>query len=121
MQKPLFRRFLILFSVFLGIWIAVQYLFPLAMPFLLGAGLAFASEPLVKFCRKRLHLPRGFSSGIGVTATLLLTVALLIFMAALLVRELSLLAGIVPDLGETTRQGLALLESWLLGLINRTP
>lgn len=121
MQKPLLRRFLILLAGFLGIWLAVRYLFPLAMPFLLGAGLALAAEPLVKFCQKRLRLPRGAAAGIGVTVTLLLTIALLILLAALLVRELSLLAGIIPDLGETARQGLALLESWLLGLINRTP
>ena len=121
MQKPLFQRFLILITVFLGIWLALRYLFPLAMPFLLGAGLAFAAEPLVRLSQKYARLPRSISAGIGVTVTLLLTVALVIFLAALLVRELSLLAGIVPDLGETVRQGLALLESWLLGLINRTP
>ena len=121
MQTPLFRRIFTLIAGFLGIWLGVRYLLPLITPFLLGAGLALAAEPLVLLCRKQLHLPRGVSAGIGVTVILLLTIALLIFLAALLVRELSLLAGIVPDLGETARQGLALLESWLLGLINRTP
>lgn len=121
MQSPLFRRIFTLIVGFLVIWLAVRYLLPLLIPFLLGAGLALAAEPLVLLCRKRLHLPRGVSAGIGVTVILFLTISLLIFLAALLVRELSLLAGIVPDLGDTARQGLALLESWLLGLINRTP
>ena len=121
MQKLPFRRFLMLLAGFLGIWLAVRYLFPLIMPFLLGLGLAAAGEPLVRFCRKRLRLPRSAATGIGISVTLLLTVSLLILLATLLVRELSLLAGIVPDLGETVRQGLALLESWILGLINRTP
>lgn len=121
MQKPLVRRLFLLLSVFFGVWLGMRCLFPLILPFLLGTGLALAAEPLVRLGQNRLRLSRGLSTGIGVTVALILAAGLLILLAALLVRELSLLAGIVPDLGETTRNGIALLESWLLGLIRKTP
>lgn len=121
MARPVFRKFIILFGVFLAIWLGIRYLLPLALPFLIGTGLALAADPLVRLCQNRLHLPRGAAAGIGVSVTLLLTVSLLIILAALLVRELSALAGILPNLEDTARQGLSLLESWLLGIAGRTP
>ena len=121
MPRPIYRKFVVLLGTFLAIWLGIRYLLPLAFPFLLGAGLALAADPLVRFCQKRLRFPRAAAAGVGVSVTLLLTVALLIILAALLVRELSILAGVVPNLEDTARQGLSLLESWLLGIANRTP
>lgn len=121
MSRPVFRKFFILLGTFLAICLGIRYLLPLLFPFLLGTGLALAADPLVRFCQKRLHFPRAAATGVGVSVTLLLTVALLIILAALLVRELSILAGVVPNLEDTARQGLSLLESWLLGIVNRTP
>ena len=98
MARPVFRKFIILFGVFLAIWLGIRYLLPLALPFLIGTGLALVADPLVRLCQNRLHLPRGAAAGIGVSVTLLLTVSLLIILAALLVRELSALAGVLPNL-----------------------
>ena len=47
---------------------SAKYLLPLFLPFLLGAGLAVAAEPLVAFLSNRLRLRRGIASGIGITA-----------------------------------------------------
>lgn len=119
MPQPVFRKILILLGVFLAAWIGVRYLLPFLLPFLVGGGLALAADPLVRFCAKKL--PRGISAGIGVSVTLVLILGVLLLLAALLVRELTVLAGIVPNLEDTIRQGLSLLESWLLNLIGRTP
>ncbi len=121
MFRPNFQKFLILSGIILGVYLGIRYFLPLALPFLLGAGLAAAAEPLVSFCEKRLRIPRGGAAGLGVSATLLLTAAAVVLLAALLVRELTVLAGVVPDLEQTVRDGLSLLEQWLLGLVNRTP
>ena len=54
MARPVFRKFIILFGVFLAIWLGIRYLLPLALPFLIGTGLALAADPLVHhvlFCQ----------------------------------------------------------------------
>ena len=38
-----------------------------------------------------------------------------------MVRELGILAGILPDLTETARSGITLLRSWLMDMTDRTP
>lgn len=121
MQQMLFRKYLVLPVAFLAAWLGLKYLFPPALPFLMGTGLAFAAEPFVRFGQKYLRLPRMAAAGAGVTVALLLAVGVVVILSALLVRELSVLAGIFPNVEDTLRQGLSLLEAWLLGLVNNTP
>ena len=47
--------------VFLGVWLGGKYLLPLAMPFLLGSGLALMAEPAVGFLSRKL--PRAAAAG----------------------------------------------------------
>lgn len=103
------------------LWLGIRYLLPLLLPFLLGALLALAAEPLVGFFHKKARLPRAAATGIGVSMTLVLLALLVMVLAALLLRELGALAGVVPDLEDTAVQGMSLLEQWLLGLVSRTP
>lgn len=105
----------------LAVWLGGKYILPLALPFLLGFLLALAAEPGVRLLHSRCRLGRGLSAFLGVTVTLVLltTVALLLF--SLLVRELGYLAGILPDLEQTARQGLTSLEDWFLGLAMSAP
>ncbi len=105
----------------LSIWVGLRFLLPIAMPFLLAALLALAAEPLTRNLNRHFRLPRGIASGIGVTATLLLTVLILLSLCALLVRELGSLAGILPDLENATLEGLDSLELWLLHLAQKAP
>ena len=44
-------------------YFGARYLLPVLMPFLLGAGLALAAEPLVALLGRKL--PRGAATGIG--------------------------------------------------------
>ena len=106
-------------GIFLLVWLGLRYLFPLCTPFLLGGLLALAAEPAVRFLERRL--PRLAAAGIGVGATLVLLTCLLILLAALLMREVSLLATALPDLEKTAVSGLATLKDLLTGLADRTP
>lgn len=110
-----------LLLIFVGLWLCLRYLLPIAMPFLMAALLALAAEPLVQGLHRYLHLKRGVASAIGIFAALLITVLLLLALCALLIRELGALAGILPDLENATVSGLDSLESWLLGLAQKAP
>lgn len=108
-----------LFVLFL--WVAARYLLPILLPFLLATGLALAAEPLVSVLNRRLHLPRGAASGIGVLLCLMLAVLLVLTLCALLLRQLGNLSGILPDLESTAISGMESLEGFLLTLANRAP
>lgn len=114
-------RYFIPILTILGLWLGIRYLLPIGMPFLLAALLALAAEPLVTFFHKKTGLPRTIATGIGMTVVLVLLILLVMVLAALLLRELGLLAGIVPNLADTAAEGLSLLEQWLLGLVSRAP
>jgi sporulation integral membrane protein YtvI len=103
----------------LGGWFFLKYGLPVLLPFLIGAGLSLAAEPLVGLLDRRL--PRFAASGIGVTVVFVLLITLLILLAAFLIREAGQLAQIMPDLVDSTRQGLGSLRGWLLGLSAKAP
>ena len=115
------RKILILALVFLGMFLGVRYLLPVALPFLLGALVAIAAEPVVRFGTGRLGLPRGLAAGIGVTLTLVLLMGTVSLVGALAVKELGQLAGALPDVQSTAQQGLTLLQDWLIRLAGRLP
>lgn len=108
-------------GMLLVLWLALRYLMPLCLPFLLGTGLALLAEPLVHLLSKRLKLPRSLAAGVGVTAAFSAVAILFLLVCGVLVRELGVLAGILPDLTQTARSGILLLRDWLLGLAERTP
>lgn len=114
-------RILSVLGICLVLWLGGKILLPLCFPFLLGTGLALTAEPAVRFLCTRLNLPRGLAAGIGVTAAFLGLAMLVLLTLAFLVRELGMLAGILPDLTETARSGIALLQNWLMNLAGRTP
>ena len=107
--------------IFLAAFAGLRYFLPFLFPFLMGLGLALAAEPGVRFLCSRLRLPRGLSAGIGVTAAFALVFALILGLAALLVRELGRLSGILPELEQAALSGIGLLEQWLLALSDRFP
>ena len=113
------KTFAALAGAFALAWLALKYLLPLAMPFLLGAALALAAEPLVRLLSRRL--PRAAAAAIGVTTALVLLTAVLILLTALLLKELALLTALLPDLGSAAREGLASLETFLTDLALRSP
>lgn len=104
-----------------AVWLSLRLLLPVSLPFLLGGLLALGAEPMTHFLHTRLRLPRSVAAGISVTAAFcFLAFAVLIF-CALILRELRILAGLLPDLEDTARSGLSTLSNWLLAQISRLP
>ena len=108
-------------GIFLIFWLGIRYFLPLALPFLLGAGLALTAEPMVSFFCRQMHIPRPVSAGIGVSMAFCCIAMLLLMLGAFLIRELGILAGILPNLEDTAMSGLSSLQSWLLELTSHTP
>lgn len=118
-MPPIFKKILSLAVVFVGLWLGVRYVLPVALPFLLGAALALAAEPLVR--RLTVRFPRGVAAGVGVTAALLGTAAIGTVVAAVAVKEVGRLAAVVPDLQDTARQGMVLAQDFLVSAAEQAP
>ena len=114
LKKPL-----VVAAAFAALWWGVRYVLPVVLPFLLGAGLALAAEPLVK--RVAVRFPRGAAAGVGVTAALVGILALAMFLGAMVFKELGNLAAAVPDVGATARQGMVLVRDWAAGVTQQAP
>ncbi len=118
--RPGIKKVVIALACVFGVWLGVRYLLPILMPFALGALLAMAAEPGVRFLSNKLRLPRSAAAGIGVSAVFLVIITLLTMLFAFLIRELGLLTGILPTMEQTVRSGLDALQAWLLDLSMRT-
>lgn len=116
-----FKKPLMILGVFAAMWLMVRYLLPAVFPFVLGTLLAVAAEPLVRFAHGKLRLPRAAAAGVGVTAMLLLLFGILSIAGALLVKEVSRLGTALPKLTDTARQGVVLLEDWLITTAQQAP
>lgn len=115
------KKFVIFGGTLLILWLAARFLLPLFLPFLLGAGLAFASEPAVRFLTERGRLPRALAVGVGVSAALAGLLALMTLVLGLLFRQLRPPENWVPQLTQTVERGITLLQRWLLGFAGDLP
>lgn len=113
------RKYLYLFGGILGFGLAVRYLLPVMLPFLLGTLLALAAEPAVNILTRRL--PRPVASGVGVGATILLLLTLLWLTSALVLRQLRSAAQMLPDLQNTATQGISMIQTQLTQLAGQLP
>lgn len=102
-------------------WLLIRFLLPIALPFGLGLYLALAAEPAVRLLNGRLKLPRQAASAAAVSVVFLLTVTLLVLLAGFLMRQLTRLQDVLPQLEEAARQGLALLRQWLRAAAEKLP
>lgn len=121
MSKKYFQNLPIYATVAVGVWILVRFFLPMLSPFLLAAVLALTAEPLVSALHKKIKLPRSVAAAIGVTVALAIAVLLTVFLCALLIRQMGLLAGVLPDLEDTAMTGLDALENWMLGMAQKAP
>ncbi len=108
-------------AVFAAVWLTGKFLLPLVSPFLLGTALALAAEPMVRFLNRRARMPRMVSTAIGVSMAFCFLALLLLTLCAFALRQLKALAGVLPDLEETARSGLALVQTRLLELASHAP
>lgn len=120
-MRPGTKKTLSILLTFALVWLAVRWLMPLLMPFLLGTALALAAEPMTRFFRDRLRLPRSISTGISVSMAFGLLFLTVLLAAAFVLRELKALAGVLPDLEQTARSGMGMMEDWLRKATSRAP
>lgn len=121
MEKKSYQRIGLLLGIFLGAWLALRYVYPIILPFLLGWGLAALAEPGVKFLERHFHFRRGFATALMVTAAIAGIVTLLLMAAAWGYREsLALMQG-VPGLVEELTGQITLLRDWVLKLVGKAP
>ena len=121
MSAQWIRKGFLVLGAAVAVWLAVRYVLPVSLPFLLGAAVAVAAEPLVQLVRRKCRLSRGLAAGLGVSVTLVLLCAVILLAGALAVRELGRLAKALPDLQGTATQGLQTLENWLTDLAAGAP
>ncbi len=119
-MHPGIRKVFSVFFLFFAVWLALRLVLPLCAPFLLGTVLALAAEPLVNALH-RLHVPRPIGTGIAVTMAFCLLAAVVLLLCAFLVRELTMLAGVLPDLEATAGAGMDMTRTFLLDLSEHTP
>ena len=119
-MRPTVKTSITLLLAFFAVWLIIRFLLPLCFPFLLGALLALAAEPLVAFAQKR-RVPRCVCSGIGVSMAFCFLAMLVLLLCAFTLRELRMAAGVLPDLEDAAKSGIDLLQSWLLELTTHTP
>lgn len=105
----------------LGLWLGVRYVLPLCLPFVLGGALALAAEPGVKVLCRSGRIPRGAASAAAVTAAFAGLALLTVLVLAFLIRELGLLAGVLPELTASARPVLEQLRGRLDTLTRGVP
>ena len=115
------RKALSLTFFAISAWLIFRFLLPVSLPFLLGGALALAAEPMTRFLCGQLRLPRPAAAGLSVTAAFCFLTFVVLVLCALLLRELRILAGLLPNLEDTARSGISTLSQWLLGRIARLP
>lgn len=117
MHASSLKKPLLILLLLAALWLGCKFVLPVLLPFLLGALVALAAEPMVSVGVKRLHMRRGLAAGVGVTLTLVFLAGIVSVVAAVAVKELGNLAGAVPDL----EQGTVVLQDWLVSLADRAP
>lgn len=101
--------------------LALKYLLPLMLPFLLGIGTAAALTPLIRLLQRHFSLRRGISASITVTSVLLALGLLLWLLAKLLLRQIAGLYDRLPALMESAAQGLSAFGYWAQHLADLLP
>ena len=121
MRDPQAKRMGILAAALLGLWLGLRFFLRPLLPFVLGALLAAAVQPAVEFLNRRLRLPRGLASALGVTVLLVLLGALMTLLGAVCCREAALLLGGLPRAAEQLSQRAMGLRGWALEWVSQAP
>ena len=115
------RRYISLAALFAGAILLFRYFLPLVLPFLLGAGLAIAAEPLVGVLCHRVKLKRPFATAIGVSMAFSFLALAVMVLCAFLIRQIRSLTGLLPQLETALHTGMDAADRWLVNLSGRVP
>lgn len=121
MERKGFLRWLIPAGVFLGAWLTIRYLLPIALPFVLGLLAAMAAEPGVRFLEEKCSLPRTLASFLTISTGLVLLAVVLWLLGTVVYRELAALAGWLPTLLESLSETVGRLRQWAGAMADKAP
>ena len=115
------RRLAAVIGVFVGVWLALRYLFPLFLPFLLGLAVALTAEPAGKFFRDQLRWRQSAAFFAAVTLALVLILSVLFLAGAVLVRRAAAMMGPLGDAAQQMSAGIATIRDWGVSLCAQAP
>lgn len=115
------RRSAAVIGVFVGVWLALRYLFPLFMPFLLGLAVAFLAEPAGDFLQERLRWRKNTACAAAVSLLLALVLLGLVVAGAVLLQRAATLAGALGDTARELSAGIGTIRDWAVSLSARAP
>lgn len=111
----------LLAAAVLGMLLAMRWVFPVVLPFLVGFLVAWAAEPLrAKLCRKG-KMPHALGAGLAIALSYALLLGLLWGLGKLAVREMDSLSRALPSLMEDFSEAAEEAEGWLLNLTAKAP
>ena len=119
MYSDFLKKALAAAVIFAALWLGIKYALPVALPFLLGLGLALAAEPLVK--KLSGAIPRGVAAGFGVSATMAGVAAIGALVGAIAVRQVKNLTAVMPDLQNAMGQGMTTVQDFMINLSQNAP
>ncbi len=105
----------------LSAYLAAHYLLPVAVPFLIGALIAWLTDPAVRFLMRKSQMPRWVCSGMTVGLFYLLLGTGLYLLCRQILLELTELGRQLPTLLSSLTEPMARLHAWLEGLAERAP
>ena len=119
MKKEILTHFLLLTAsaaaVFGIIFVTFRYFLRWLLPFLLALAISASLEPFILWCRRRLHLQRGFSAAVATIAcVILLGLGLFRLFSAIVQQATALLTQLPLLLSEIP----PLLQHWQLRLLD---
>lgn len=121
MSRDLLQKTLLAAAAVAIGWLAVKYLLPISLPFLLGLGLALAAEPGVATLSQKLHFPRKAATGLAVTLVFVLTATVVILAGGVLMRQLARLESVMPQMEQALTQATQTARQQLYTLSSRLP
>ena len=121
MERINFRRWLIPLGIFAGVWVALRYLLPIGLPFLLGSAVALAAEPGVRFLMEKCGFSRGFSSFCVISLGFLMVLVLMWMVGAVVYRELAAMLSGLPGIFQGVSDGVTQARHWAEQMAARAP
>lgn len=121
MEGKSLRRWLVPVMVFAGLWVAVRYFLPIALPFILGTLVALAAEPGIRFLQERCRIPRGLAVFVVISLGFVMLLASIWLLGAVVYRELTVVASGLPGMVQGLTDGVERIRLWAVDLADRAP
>ncbi len=121
LEKKWVRTALYLAAGALAAFLAVRFLLPIVLPFLIGALIAKLADPATRFLLRKSRLPRWVCAGVCVGTLYLLLAAGCWILCRMICSELVELGRQLPSIVSSLAGPMSRLHDWLSSLADRAP